>query len=226
VDSTLVFFVAVVAVTSTVGLVRSYFSREQRARRALKELRRTGMRNAREGERCKIVGRLEYADGPLLAPFTARECACYSVRIHHDDTGQREFLREDRCGDFLLRDEDGTYALVRGTAAQVVVTKDAHFRSLAPLTAIWPKLEEPPPRVEAFLNERGKSMKGFFTKTLRFDEGVLQAGELVAVIGVAKWEVNPHPRASGGYREAPKLLTFTGSAEDPLIISDDPETTT
>jgi len=65
-----------------------------------------------------------------------------------------------------------------------------------------------------------------FTKTLRFDEGVLEAGELVSVSGVGRWEIDPNPRAAGaGYREAPKLLVFIGSAEAPLLVSDDPDTT-
>jgi hypothetical protein len=228
-SSAVVLFIAFAGLVSAIGFCRSYYSSEARARRALQGLRRTAMRDARDGERCRVVGRLEYTDSTLEAPFTARECAGYSVRVKNDDSGGGEVLREDRCRDFFLRDENGTCALIRGTSAQIqiVLTKDASFRSLAPLTLIWPKLEEPPPRVEAFMKERGHSIKGrFFSKTIRFDEGVLEKGELVSVSGVARWEATPDPHASGGaYREMPKLLTLSSAPGEPLVISDEPDTT-
>jgi len=228
-DSTVAVALAGAGILATVNVYRLFFNRQARTRRALARQPRTAMRDVRDGEPCKIVGRIEYAEEPKLAPFTARKCAGYSVHVYNNDMdgGGGTLLHEDRCGDFFVRDEDGTRALIRGGSVRVVITKDAHFQSLGPGTHIWPKLEEPPPGVEEFLRARGKSMKGLvFTKTLRFDEGVLEAGELVSVSGVGRWEIDSNPRAAGaGYREAPKLLVFIGSAEAPLLVSDDPDTT-
>jgi hypothetical protein len=225
----MVVFLAGAGIVTAVNVYQWFFTRKARARRALKRHRRTAMRNVRDGEPCKVVGRLEYAEAPMVAPFSARQCAGYSVHVYDNSgDGGMTLLREDRSGDFFVRDEDGTCALVRGASARVVITNDKHFQSLAPLTWMWPKLEKPPPRVEEFLRARGKSMEGLmFTKTLRFDEGVLEAGELVSVAGVGRWEINSDPRAAGsGYREAPKLLVICSSPEAPLFISDDPDTTT
>ena len=78
------------------------------------------------------------------------------------------------------------------------------------------------PTSSASSAERGVSVEGiFFRKNLRAYEGVLEAGERVAVGGLARWV--PDPDAAGGnYRETPKRLVLEASESLPLFLSDDP----
>jgi hypothetical protein len=77
------------------------------------------------------------------------------------------------------------------------------------------------PDLERFLAERGIATEGaFFRKNLRGREGILEAGERVAVGGIARWL--PDPDAAGGsYRETPKRLVLESSESLGIFLSDD-----
>jgi len=63
-------------------------------------------------------------------------------------------------------------------------------------------------------------------KTLEFSEGVLEQGEIVAVLGVGSWQDDPDvaPSAGAGYRDtdAPRRLVMTSPEGGPLIVTDEP----
>jgi hypothetical protein len=125
-------------------------------------------------------------------------------------------VREENGVDFYLRDDSGT-ALVRvtmGGAAFPALVEDHRART-SPFIHADADLER-------FLNERGRSVEGtFFRKNLRAREGILEAGERVAVGGLARWL--PDPDAAGGsYRETPRRLVLQASESLPLFLSDDP----
>ena len=65
-----------------------------------------------------------------------------------------------------------------------------------------------------------------FNRTLRYREAVFEEGEEVAVLGRARWEMDPDPKAEGsGYRGGAKRLVIEApETEGPLLASDDPNT--
>jgi hypothetical protein len=215
-------FLALAAALAGAGLVlwSRFYSQDARVRRALDGSGRVPMRDVRDGDVAKVVGALEYAGAPLTAPLSGRACACYVVIVDGsvgDEPGWGELVREERRQDFFLREPGGTRALVHTEGAQVLVVKDAHYTSGG--------LREPNEKLEALLFRHHPDASDWLTKTLRYREGVLEAGEQVAAAGVARWELDPDPGASGGgYREAPRRLVLDGTAAQPLVISDDPWT--
>jgi len=202
--------------------IRFAFTRDRRIKRALKNVKPTKIGDAKDGKAVKIVGELVYAGHSIASPLSQRKCAYYSIVVEeYRGRGTRgghwrEIIREEKGIDFYLRDDSGM-ALVRisgdGHALPALV-QDRRART-SPIISNDPDLER-------FLNERGRSVEGtFFRKNLRAYEGVLEAGERVAVGGLARWM--PDPDAAGGnYRETPKRLVLEASESLPLFLSDDP----
>jgi len=79
------------------------------------------------------------------------------------------------------------------------------------------------PAEEAFLNKHARESKNWiFNKRIRYREGVLEAGEEVAVMGYGSKEPDPEGTAGAGYRDMPSMrLRISGSANFPPLISDD-----
>ncbi|HWN70768.1 MAG TPA: hypothetical protein VNM90_24170, partial [Haliangium sp.] len=85
----------------------------------------------------------------------------------------------------------------------VALVKDAHFRSGL--------FQDATPALEQFLARHGRQSQGWlFNKNLRYREGVIEAGELVAVCGQGRREGAPAPR-----------LALVASPSMPLYVSDD-----
>jgi hypothetical protein len=199
-----------------------FFNRAARVKRALGKVPRGRIGSAVEGEVVKVVGRIDYLEEPLTSPLSGRRCAYYELTIEEMRGGGRSsqwvtVVQEASGRDFLLRDGSGT-ALVRPALAEVAVHKDEHHISGA--------LKDATPELEALLERHGQKSTGTlgFNRKLRYDEGVLEAGEHAAVCGRAmRWR----PGAAGGAdREVPGgqviRLLFEQRVETPLYISDDP----
>ncbi|NOY94235.1 MAG: hypothetical protein GXP55_23910 [Deltaproteobacteria bacterium] len=199
-----------------------YFSADRRALRAMKAVPLLPVGDVREGQKTRIVGRAELLE-TLTAPLTGRACAAWRVAVLEQRRSGKNsrwvtVLDEQESVDFLVL--DGTSkALVKANDASVVLDKD--WKDSSGLFAAAT------PELESFLQERGLSSKGFvFNKGMKYHEGVLEAGEYVAVVGVGRWERDPErgPSAGAGYREAsaPRRLVMTSPDDDMLILSDEP----
>jgi len=180
---------------------RLYFSDRARIGRAIAGARRVDAAACPDRKSVKIEGTLRYGDETVRAPFSGRTCAVYEVEVH-ERRGKhwRLVVRERFAKDFFVEDASGR-ALVRAPVTRVRVVQDAHARS-GPWTDATPEQEK-------FLERFGQTPKGFLLKrTLRYREGVMEAGEKVAVCGYAR-------REGGGVVIAERMPT-------PLIVSDDP----
>ena len=115
--------------------------------------------------------------------------------------------------DFALNDGTGT-VVVPSAQATMLADLDHVF-----LPDIYGDLD--PHRVD-YLIGRGLQNRAS-KKTLRFREGVLQQGLIVAAVGQVSREPDPNPLADGGtYREPPHRLTLTVPRRGLLLVSDDP----
>lgn len=199
-----------------------FFNRDARVKRALGRVPRGRIGTAVEGEMVKVVGRIDYLGEPLTSPLSGRRCAHYELTIEELRRGGRSnqwvtIVQEASSRDFLLRDGSGA-ALIRPALAEVAVHRDEHHTSGA--------LKDPTPELEALLEKHGQKSTGVlgFNRRLRYDEGVLEAGEHAAVCGRAmRWRPG---EAGGAEGEDPGgsviRLLFEQRVETPLYISDDP----
>ncbi len=199
-----------------------FFNRDARVKRALGKVPRGKIGTAVEGAVVKVVGRIDYLGEPLTAPLSGLRCAHYELTIQEWRSSGRSgrwdtIVQQAASQDFLLRDGSGT-ALVRPASAEVAVHKDEHHTS-GPLNDATPELEN-------LLERHGQKSTGTlgFNRKLRYDEGVLEAGEHAAICGCAMlWR----PGAAGGAEQDVSggqviRLLFEQRVETPLYISDDP----
>ncbi len=203
---------------------RFFFTRAAIIKRRLRKAPRFSVWDFPEGEVGKIVGRLAYLGEPLKAPFTGRRCAQYRVVVEEQrsragaQTGSHwvSIIEDEHGRDFIVNDETGA-ALVRMRGAQVAVTKDTCFRSGTFRDKITPDLER-------FLARHGQESKSFFgfEKSLRYREGVLEEGEMVAVCGVGRREEDPDAQGTTE-TDAGKVcrLVVESSADTVLYVTDD-----
>jgi len=195
-----------------------WYSEEQQERRALAAAPRLSIGEVVDGEKVRIVGQTKALE-TVQAPFSGRTCVCWRVVVQDRSGNSRRVVVDEHDGlDFLV--VDGTdRALVRVASAEVLLHKDRKYSSGF--------LKDPTPELKAFLDAHGIASEGaVFNKTLEFSEGVLEQGEIVAVLGVGSWQDDPDvaPSAGAGYRDtdAPLRLVMTSPEGGPLILTDEP----
>ena len=191
-----------------------------------------------EGERAKIVGTLGYVDEPLISPLTGRACAYYQITVEEllekertDDhvDGWYEVIREEKRLHFVLEDATGC-AIIDTGAAEVSADVCVSIHSEA--------LADPTDVELAFLATHGPRDKDWYLgKTLRYREGILEAGEFVSVYGLGHREPEPLPILHGPVdedgeneqiveldHEPENQLHMSGDYDEPLLVSDNRET--
>jgi hypothetical protein len=216
-----VWFVLVLAAP----FVRRWLAEDQRARRAMKAVPRRRVAEVIEGEKARVVGRVE-VERTVTAPLSGRPCAYWRVVVEErrssgDNHYSWETIIDEHGGvDFFLRDGEDE-ALVKTSCVQAVLNEDGRFWSGSSDDAD-PQVEA---SLEAFVATRFSRLFFMFPKRLRYREGVVEPGELVAAVGVGRWEHTPdeQARAGVGYREArlPERLVLDAPAEGPLLLSDE-----
>lgn len=196
-----------------------YFSDKQRILRELKKSRRKPISQVRENEYAKVIGKAKHVDEPLIAPISGRPCVYYKVHVERKgDKSWHTVVKETKSQDFFL-ESNTELAIVKANFEveknKRVYLEEDHKRNSGFMNDASHKLN-------AYLAQHNKSSTGFFgfNKTLRYKEGIIALNETVAVKGVAKWKVLNAPVDGYSYS---RILTFEGSAEQKLLITDVPK---
>jgi hypothetical protein len=167
-----------------------------------------------DGARVKIAGRVDAGERPLAAPISGRACAAWSVEVREWPSWQSVAV-DQQLQEFVIRDGSRRSALVRATRATALFAPDA---------SSWPA--QPTEPILALLRRGGLRSDGYFGSPLsyrpyRYYEGALESGEMVAVVGVARLDVDPSG-AMGSYREPPMRVVLTAAPHAPLWIFEGP----
>lgn len=212
-------FIAVAAVTvGTIAGFKWWFSTEQVTRRALSAVTATPVTEVQEGAIVKLVGRATLAGAPLTAPISERPCLAWNVAIEvRRGSGNkkrwREVHQDSDVRGFVLEDATGR-ARIDVSRARVVLSEDHR----AGHDGGW---SDGSVALLAYCGGRGVDTSTFFggSVPVRSREGVIDLGELVTVMGVARFEDDPSA-AGDGYRSMGKLLVLEAPSDAPLLISD------
>ncbi len=206
-----------------------YFSAHQRAIRKIRGVAITRVADAKDGEWVRLVGTVQAGTRTLSAPLSGRACGYFDVQVQvrvsrGKSSHWRSLFHEIESVDFVLDDGSGQ-AQIQTQHFSCAVVRD-HHRTSGTFNDAGEDLIE----LLARHGHEPTNMLGM-NKTMRYDEGVLEPGEQIAVIGRARWEDDPSPGAvapaSGGYRGSNRAKRLVLEASDqPVHASDDPKALT
>jgi|CXWL01.1.fsa_nt_gi hypothetical protein len=209
------------AITGGGLLYHHFFNHDRRVKRALARVPQGRIGSTSHGQSVRVVGRLDLHAPALVSPLSERTCAYYELVLEESrgKNGWATIGREARTADFVVQDGSGT-ALVRTASAEVSVVKDEHHACST--------FQGPDADLMAMLDRFGEKVTSMgIYRGLRCTEGVLEAGEHVAVCGPARRPLATEVDAAAGDSAAvrpvsPVRIVFEGCAGAPLYVSDDP----
>lgn len=198
-------------------ILMQVFSAARRRKRLMAATPRTPIAHA-TGGLTKLQGRLAHCWPPLQAPISGRPCAVYQVKVFTYERNREDLLiHEIRGQPFLLHDESGR-ALVRYDEQTAVILK----RDVRDTSRM---MKDPTPAMLTLLQRHGVSPNRIFgmNRALRYDEAILEAGELVTAHGVAHREPDPEPAAAhaAGYPGATMWTVIRAAPGVDLTLTDE-----
>jgi hypothetical protein len=198
-----------VAIVAAIGgaLAMSFFGRDRRVARALSAAPLVKIAEAKHGDVVRVTGKLVHGTATLEAPFSHRECAHYDALLEERwlDHGKEEWgtiAHEVSSRSFVVTDDTGS-ATVDTTRFEAFVTKDHHKA----------KGELDRAKAQAFIAKHGQKNEIAADHVLRYQEGVLEAGETVTVLGQVHHEEH----------DGKKVVMIRATDSAPVRASDDPD---
>lgn len=217
-DGQLLIFIIFVLIIGGVALGNYYFSRKAIVRRKLKNATGKKITEFVSGEIAKVVGKVEYVSEPLISPLSGRPCAYYYVLVEQQvSSGKgshwKTLIEEEVAGNFVIR--DGKYcAHINTKNVKSYLVEDREYSSGF--------LEDASLVLEKYLRKHGQESEGFlgFNKTIRYKEGILEKGELMAVVGRGEWKNSKEEQLADWYG---RVLSISSSDDEIVYLSDDPD---
>ena len=200
-----VFFGSLAAVSAGLAVASHMIS----VPRKMKRTPRVGIGDAPSGETVRICGVVRvFEDQPLTAPLSRRPCAAWSIRIRAERAGGlvEEVAHHQTVQAFYVDEGDDT-ALVVGPEIRLDMVIDRG---------------ETVAHLDQNLHDFLSAQHILLVDGLRYmiEEGVIELGETVSVVGQGRWEVDPS-RAGAGYREVGRHYRIEGLDGEQVFVSDD-----
>ena len=187
----------------------------RRLRDEIRKVPRVPLRYAPENQTVRLTGVLRHVDpdNALEAPISLRACAAWHVTAsRQDDEDWTKVLDVCESQSFILEDGDDV-AYVDATTLELLLLADADEKN-GFMRAIAP-------HVAAFLRSHDVDINGIlFQKPVRVQEGVLEEGERITVVGRGRWVTDPS-RTRHGYREVGRRFELGPMADGRLLASDE-----
>jgi len=217
-DKQFFFFLPIAIIIAGIALINFFFTKNAIVKRKLKKATGKKISEFVSGEVAKVAGKVEYVGKPLIAPLSGRPCAYYSVIVKEKDSSEssnwNSLIEEEVAGTFVIR--DGKYcAHINCNHVKSYIVKDMNYSSGF--------LDDATDVLEDFLQKHGQKSEDFLglNKSLHYKEGILEEGELMAVVGRGEWKNASQVGLPESYG---RILDISSTEEEPVYLSDDPET--
>jgi hypothetical protein len=212
----IVLFIAFTAIIIVVALL---FNKKAIIKRRLRKFPVVPLNEFKDGDYGRICGKVVLAEEGLIAPLSGRKCAYYYVHVEQKVSSGKSshwdtIIEEERSGNFVV--QQGSHcALINAEKLKSYIVQDRNFSSGT--------FHDADANLESYLNRNGKKSTGIFglNKTLRYREGVLEPGEMIAVAGYASWKYTERTDIPAPYG---KVLVFSSENGKAVYLSDDPDT--
>ncbi len=200
-------------------LLGLYFNKKAVIKRKLKKAVGKKISDIVSGEIAKVVGKVEFVGEPLIAPLSGMHCAYYCVLVEQQkSTGKSThwdtIIEEEVGGKFVIR--DGRHcAHIDSRNVKGVLVEDRQYSS--------GYRNDATPGLEKYLNDHEQKSVGVFgwNKNIRYKEGVLEEGELIAAMGRGEWKNAEQVQLPDTYD---RVLEISSTDQEPVYLSDDPVT--
>jgi hypothetical protein len=197
---------------------------QNRALRRLRNLPLCPLSRLAEGQPVRTLGTVRKRGELLRAPFSGRSCVCYEAVVEGWNHNRLRFsnwyllAREVRATRFGLELGGASADVVAaiGEPVDALLRADEEQRSDV--------LHKPTPEMESFLERLGRSAHGLvLPRTLRYREGIVEAGEMVVAAGLVTRRVERPAFVVEGEDGSPVAhWQLSGGPAGPLFLSDDP----
>lgn len=198
-------------------VVAFFFSEKARVKRGLKRYPQTNIGSFQPGGLGSVKGKVVVHGQPLTAPLSGRTCVYYRVIVEeHRSSGKsshwHKIIDDIQSGTVLITDGSG-YALINAQKSRSHIVADANYRSGT--------FNDATPELENFLQQHNRKSTGLlnFNKSLRYQEGILEENELIAVGGKGEWK---DAAALGFNLPVQRVLVITEAENARLFLTDDP----
>lgn len=200
-----IIFVGTLSIVWSLAYGYSYFWGRKKFIRTFKEVEKSNLANCNDNEVIRMQGTLIVLGDSLIAPFSGKRCAAYETRALCEEnvvtskaTGSHvesktiwetiKVVKE--VSDFLIKCGE-QYALVRVNEGQVKIHEDiVHDDSNYKKDRGGFLTEHENEKRKNALERMGLSPRnyvGVYAANIKFEEGILEPDEQVAVLGKGKW---------------------------------------
>ena len=176
--------------------------------RDMRSVGRARASNAREGAVVRVVGRVTAGGELLIAPVSGRPCVAYEFEVR--PKGEERIGGDCSSRPFGL-DDEGTRAATSSACRVMALRRRIEERGTG---------DDVPAPLAAWLEENHSSDEWRSMRKLTWWESRVEPGDTVAVVGVARRQIDPDGEA--GYRDAPTVLMLDDADDAPLSVGDDP----
>lgn len=213
-------FLIIAGVFIIAFIVSFFFTKEAIIKRKLKKASYKKISEVKDNEIVKIVGTVELIEAPLISPLSSRLCSFYYVHIEESVSSGKSstwktVIEEEVSSNFLIK-EDKNYAFINDKNIKCYIVQDRSYSSGF--------MNDAKVNLKRYLKDRGVDSEGLFgfNKTLRYNEGVLEDGEEIAVFGRGNWKEAAALKLPERFS---KVLAISSTQEVAVHVSDDPSTT-
>jgi len=212
--------ITIVLIVGTIFYLVYYFSRKAVVKRKLKKAVESKISDFISGDIAKVVGTVEFVGEPLIAPLSGRQCAYYYVLVEElisdgKNSHWRKMIEREVGGKFVIRDGRHRAYISTDSTIKSYIVMDKKYSSGF--------MENATENLEKFLQNHGQTSKGFLgiNRKIRYKEGVLEAGECIAVMGKGEWKTAAAVQLPDTFG---RVLVISTTEAEPVYLSDDPDT--